>query len=169
MPESHLIYTSCAVSSLTAVELDQLASQSTRNNEKLGITGLLLYGGGRFLQLLEGPTEAVTDLYENRIVKDTRHTDCRELLSKPCEVHLFPNWQMGRMYLQETEGSVQNCWDALCVEIGKQNPEAIFSRDPAIRIIEQFIRHFGQHADRPSSQGKHVSLQGPQDAVRKAS
>lgn len=148
MSEIHLIYTSRAVASLTAAELDSLAQLAQQRNEELGITGVLLYGGGRFLQLLEGQTNAVESLYFDKIVHDKRHTECTVLYQAPCESRLLPDWHMGRLYMQEAVGSAQWAWDALCAEIGRQSPAAVFARNPATYCINQFIKHFGENLDR---------------------
>ena len=40
-------------------ELEKLGESSARNNEELGVTGVLMTSGGIFFQILEGPEEAV--------------------------------------------------------------------------------------------------------------
>lgn len=117
-------------------------------NSRHNITGELLYGGGRFLQLLEGDAQAVEHLYDNKIAKDPRHTGCTVLHQSPCDMRLLPNWSMGRLYLQEVEGAPQLAWDALCVEIARQNPAAIFARKPVVSIINALVEHFGVDVDR---------------------
>jgi len=144
----HLVYTSRSVQCLTACQLDELARQASARNQRLGISGVLLYGGRRFLQLLEGDQERVRALYYNRIESDPRHTDCKVLVESPSVERLLPSWSMGRLYLQTSAGVAQYSWDALCMEISKQNPAAIFSRDPAVTCLNQFIRHFGDSVDR---------------------
>lgn len=145
--EIHLLYTSRSVSSFTESELEELAIRSAERNEKLGITGVLLYGGGRFLQLLEGASEAVNPLYDEKIAHDSRHTDCRVLVREACETRLLPSWAMGRIYLQEADGSAQEAWDTLCMAIGEQNPAAIFARAPVVNCMNRFIEHIDDHAD----------------------
>lgn len=144
VPDIHLIYTSRCVSHLTALQFEELTQRAQHRNAELGITGVLLYGGGRFLQLLEGEPGAVRDLYFNRIAGDSRHTDLRILLESLCKERLFPNWRMGRLFLQETQGEHQQAWDALCAEIGKQNPAAVFARNPSVYCLNQFIEQFGE-------------------------
>lgn len=133
---------------MTAEELELLTERAGAFNAERAISGVLLYGGGRFLQLLEGEAQAVKDLYRNRIVPDPRHEDCCVLLDEPCNTRLFPYWSMGWLYMQETRGVAQEAWDAVCTLIAEQNPEAIFSRDPAIGFINEFIELFGDAVDR---------------------
>lgn len=146
LSEIHLIYTSRATALLNASELDALASISGERNAALGITGVLLIGGGRFFQVLEGQADAVKDLYYNRIAHDTRHDDCQVLASMPCVTRLFPGWSMGRLYMQQGAGVAQQSWDALCVEIARQNPQAVFAREPAVCFLKQFIEQFDGQA-----------------------
>jgi len=67
-----LLYISTARSILDASELEELLSKSRAANTKADLTGLLVVGGRRFLQVLEGPDEAVIRTYE-RIKSDPRH------------------------------------------------------------------------------------------------
>ena len=68
-----MVYISSAVRLMTDAELVSLLRQCRANNEKAGITGMLLYKGGNFMQALEGPEEDV-DRLQRRIETDPRHT-----------------------------------------------------------------------------------------------
>jgi|GEM_PF-1457562 len=146
-PIFRLAYTSRAKVAFTADALENLAKKSQSNNTRLKVSGLLLYGGGRFLQLLEGDAKTIKDLYENTIVADPRHTDCTELMFSPGDYRLFPEWGMGRLFVQEHDGATQASWDAECNEVARQSPAAVFSRDPAISCMSSFIQHFGDDLD----------------------
>lgn len=143
MSDIQLLYTSSAVQTVTASDLQELAQQSGPANAEKHLSGVLLYGGGRFLQLLEGEEDVVRELYYEHIVKDPRHECCCVLMIRPCESRLFPDWNMGGLYMQQTEGAAQNAWDELCNEIARQSPAAVFSRDPLINYINDFIELFG--------------------------
>lgn len=67
---------------------------SRRNNQRDGLTGLLIVGGRRFLQVLEGPRAACDEAY-TRIREDARHFALVELGRKPIEGRSFPEWSMG--------------------------------------------------------------------------
>ncbi|MEM6507120.1 MAG: BLUF domain-containing protein [Planctomycetota bacterium] len=139
MPEIHLAYTSRSKHATSAKDLDALARQSSNNNDALGITGILLYGEGRFLQLLEGEEEAVKDLYYNKIVNDPRHEDCHVLITAPCGFHLFREWSMGRLYLQQSIASIEAAWDTLSSEIMRQNPDLQLALDPSVTCLNDFM------------------------------
>ncbi len=73
--------------------IEAIGEQSRANNESLGLTGILMASGGLFYQVLEGPAEAVDEVYA-RIVADGRHTDCLLLSSEDNVERLFPDWTM---------------------------------------------------------------------------
>ncbi|WP_375391068.1 BLUF domain-containing protein [uncultured Sphingomonas sp.] len=58
-----------------------------------GVTGLLLFANGRFLQVLEGPEESVS-LTMDRIRADPRHRDIAILADRPIEKRAFADWGM---------------------------------------------------------------------------
>jgi|GEM_PF-465582 len=89
-----LIYMSAATVSFTDQELAELLSKSKANNEKVEVSGLLIYHEGSFLQVLEGPEEAVLETYE-RIGEDPRHTEVGLLLKQEVLARSFGNWEMG--------------------------------------------------------------------------
>ena len=68
----HCIYASAASREFTPEELEELLVVARKNNEALGVTGMLLYEKGSFFQILEGPAEAVEPLYA-KIGADKRH------------------------------------------------------------------------------------------------
>ncbi|WP_262922212.1 BLUF domain-containing protein [Hymenobacter sp. 5414T-23] len=88
-----LIYMSTATRLMTDEELQALLEQARLNNVKYGITGLLLYHEGRFMQLIEGPADVVYKLYRH-IEQDERHADTAKLAEKEVETRSFPDWSM---------------------------------------------------------------------------
>jgi hypothetical protein len=89
-----LIYISTARSELSAAELEGVLRASRRNNAAVGVTGLLVVGGRRFLQALEGPADAVAQTYD-RIKADGRHFAAVTLDNRPIAERSFPDWAMG--------------------------------------------------------------------------
>lgn len=89
-----LVYMSHANKPLSDEELLNLLTISRKNNTQLGLTGMLLYNGeGVFIQVLEGPADAVHLLY-NKIKQDPRHKDIQDLVSLPIVERSFPEWTM---------------------------------------------------------------------------
>ncbi|MBX0290324.1 BLUF domain-containing protein [Hymenobacter sp. HSC-4F20] len=90
----HIIYQSNVVAPLSAAELGRLLEQCCFHNRLSSITGVLLYDGSRFLQVLEGPAAAVAAVFA-RIQVDCRHTAVEVLADGPMAHRQFANWSMG--------------------------------------------------------------------------
>ena len=88
-----LVYTSSAAASFRETALENLLEESRRLNSARDITGMLLYRGERFIQVLEGPASLVRSLAD-RIGRDARHRDMRVLLEEPIESRRFAEWTM---------------------------------------------------------------------------
>ena len=71
-----------------------LLDECRRNNEKLGVTGLLLYANGTFLQAIEGEAEVVDALIE-RICEDSRHDNIKMLQRVEIDEPRYAEWSMG--------------------------------------------------------------------------
>lgn len=97
-----LCYLSTATRDMQREDLVDLLSVSRRKNEELGITGLLLYSGDQFIQLLEGEESAVRALYE-LIAKDERHRDVTLVYEEHAEARECPDWTMGFQALPDSE------------------------------------------------------------------
>jgi hypothetical protein len=91
---NYLIYISTAIHLFNEEELKAILVQSQENNSKDGLTGMLLYGEGTFVQLLEGEADALNKTYE-RIKSDKRHKNLSKLDEGVTELRLFPDWSMG--------------------------------------------------------------------------
>lgn len=90
----YIIYMSSAVKPMNYDELSALLQQCRDNNHKLGITGMLLYQNGAFMQMLEGEKQVVLDLYE-QIRNDDRHTAVHPVLADEIQERNFEDWSMG--------------------------------------------------------------------------
>ncbi len=91
----HLIYVSVAAHTFSDDDLKVLLKKARTKNEKLNVTGMLLYRDGLFLQVLEGEEKALDELYGNVISKDVRHKKVWMIYKKPVEKRSFQNWTMG--------------------------------------------------------------------------
>jgi hypothetical protein len=100
-----LIYVSKATKEMTKEDLTNLLEQSRERNKKLNVTGMLLYSGLSFIQVLEGASNDVEDIYES-IIKDDRNTDNYIVQKKGIDEREFPNWTMG--FRDLTEEDIRN-------------------------------------------------------------
>ncbi|BAL97802.1 BLUF domain-containing protein [Rubrivivax gelatinosus] len=91
-----LMYVSRAVPALDPEELQSILRASRAQNPALGITGVLCYSDGIFVQVLEGGRSAVNRLYA-RIVGDPRHTEVEILSYEEIGERRFAGWSMGQV------------------------------------------------------------------------
>ncbi len=91
-----LLYASRAAAQVDQDELLAILRQSKGNNPVAGITGLLCYSDGIFMQALEGGRDAVNRLYL-RIASDARHTDVVLLSYEEINERRFAGWAMGQV------------------------------------------------------------------------
>lgn len=89
-----VIYASVATCPFSDIELDRLLASSAAFNASVNITGMLLYGNGKFMQVLEGEDGVVEALLQ-RIIADSRHTKVNILVRTPIEHRDFASWSMG--------------------------------------------------------------------------
>ena len=89
-----LLYISTARQQPTADQLADILRASRRNNAAVDVTGLLIVGGRRFLQALEGPEDAVQATYD-RIARDPRHFAVVQLARETVTKRQFADWSMG--------------------------------------------------------------------------
>lgn len=81
-----------------------LLQKCRTNNSQKGITGMLIYFDGTFVQFLEGPEENVNQLFEN-ISGDKRHQDVILLLEGTTEKREFADWSMAYKKVTTSEVS----------------------------------------------------------------
>ena len=91
-----LCYISSVRVPIGASLLDQILAVSRRNNRAAGVTGFLVAGNRRFLQLLEGDEAAVRITY-NRILADPRHFACVVIDQRHVAECQFAHWDMGQV------------------------------------------------------------------------
>jgi Sensors of blue-light using FAD len=89
-----VIYCSQADFDMSPDELTGLLTVARRHNTEAGLSGMLLYCGQSFLQLLEGESAAVDSTYA-RILADDRHRNIRQLSDAEVAAPMFPDWTMG--------------------------------------------------------------------------
>ncbi|WP_291008163.1 BLUF domain-containing protein [Hydrogenophaga sp.] len=100
-----LLYVSRAVSKDSAQVIESILDSSRSHNLGNGITGVLCYGGGVFLQAIEGGRTAVNALY-NHIAADERHTDVVLLHYEEIAERRFGGWTMGQVNLSKLNTSI---------------------------------------------------------------
>ena len=89
-----IAYVSAAAEEMDDDGVAAILVKSRANNRRLGLTGALLYHGGRFIQILEGPDDQVRERYDI-IALDPRHRSVQIVKETAIAVRQFPEWTMG--------------------------------------------------------------------------
>lgn len=100
-----LLYASRASASIDQEELHTLLRHCKSANPRQGVTGVLCFSSGIFMQVLEGGRMAVNALY-NKIVADPRHTDVVLLDYAEIRERRFAGWSMGQVNLQRLNPAI---------------------------------------------------------------
>lgn len=95
-----LAFASRARIGLRAADTSEVIATCRANNARDGITGVLLYSGERFLEVIEGRDVVIESLLR-RILADTRHQNIATLFDLTPQDRRFPRWRAG--YLSERE------------------------------------------------------------------
>ena len=99
-----LLYATRAVDP-SADAIEDILAKARQYNPTCGITGILCYGGGIFLQAIEGGRMAVSELF-GHIQKDARHKDVALLHYEEISERRFGSWTMGQVNLSKLNLSV---------------------------------------------------------------
>ena len=99
---AQLIYVSDRNETCTELDVGKILVSCKTNNAASGITGVLLYSDTKFIQMIEGEGDTVTELY-NRIKKDSRHSNAMMISFGPIDARSFPSFHMGARKIQGSE------------------------------------------------------------------
>ena len=99
-----LLYASRALDPSPAT-IEAILAQSRQYNPPSGITGILCYGGGIFLQAIEGGRMPVNELY-GHIQRDARHKDVALLHFEEISERRFGGWTMGQVNILKLNQSI---------------------------------------------------------------
>ena len=138
----YIVYVSQAAKPFSKDELSRLLEHSRKRNKLDEITGLLIYrfkedfNRGNFVQVLEGPSAAIDDVW-NRISNDQRHHTIVVIEEDTIENRMFADWSMGFRNIDQTdlrnfEGSSDLGTDAFW---NKVNPE---NANSALELLKSF-------------------------------
>lgn len=85
--------------------IESILAQARQHNPASGITGILCYGGGIFLQAIEGGRMQVSELF-GTIMRDARHKDVALLSFEELSERRFGGWSMGQVNISKVNHSV---------------------------------------------------------------
>lgn len=115
-------------------QIRNILAAAHRNNPSAGVTGALLYSGGYFCQVIEGPEEVLEDLFES-IQMDGRHGNVTVLHFQPIEARGFSDWAMALAGIEDNmrfdiEGVLDSKDDLKMKETGRD----------LVTVLEQMVK-----------------------------
>lgn len=137
-----LIYTSRAVEPFTTDELDALLIDTRAKNQKRGITGMLVYLGDAFMQVLEGGKGDVQHVFYNKISKDRRHTQVDVISEGPLSERKFADWTMAFKKIEDANESRPGGFSEF-VEKGFSTELVSQHQAYSAAILRSFVKKFG--------------------------
>lgn len=95
-----LTYTSWANPGLSPADVESILLAARTNNPLQGLSGLLIFNGTAFLQILEGVEPAIDELVE-KLKRDKRHSNMSIRDERPIDRRSFPDWAMAYLSLED--------------------------------------------------------------------
>ena len=135
----HIVYVSFAQKELSEKELTGLLREIRGKNAEQGVTGLLLYNDGAFIQVIEGSKEIINRVFKS-ISNDQRHNNVVKLLEEPIDQRAFPDWTMGfRKISDEQSASIPGFSDFM----HRENPAQTIrnSTEQVVYLLNSFRKY----------------------------
>lgn len=124
-----LLYTSVARAGLGGGDVFNIIQSSAKRNPERGVTGFLVYQGGKFLQLVEGE-EAALDALLSDLASDPRHHSIEVIKRQAIEKRSFPDWRMKRVVGSKDDAALTNLlWTLRKIKFG----------EPFAAEVERFV------------------------------
>lgn len=144
-----LIYASRMTETCDTAAIQEILTVSRKRNAACNITGILCYDPTFFMQCLEGPKDAVNDLYRD-IARDKRHSRITLLEYVEIEKRMFREWSMAFVLANDMDKRVLRKYS------GRKgfNPFAL-SPGQARDLMVEFVK---QHRKQEAEPQKNRSL-----------
>ena len=133
-----IAYVSAATEHVSDADVAAILTQSRANNAQHGLTGALIYHGGRFIQILEGPDEHVKARFAV-ISADPRHRILQTVREKQIAERQFPQWTMGFRPLADSSVKQLEGFEDFFGRRGKERVEH------ADNEAQQFLEWLGEY------------------------
>lgn len=115
-------------------ELMLLCSRFATANARTHITGVLIYSGQCFMQVIEGSAEAVEVLLE-QIERDARHYDMAVMTDESAGHRLFKDWNMGCLHIGKKSELSPMQWTGVHQQISRLANADSTSRDNIAQML----------------------------------
>ncbi len=110
----------------------QLATSAAAYNKQHGVTGILIYTNGFFMQLLEGSQSVLADIF-TQIQEDKRYNQVELLGLDDDAQHLFPNWSMNLIEFKETVRETEERFKSV---------RKAFANNPSLPCVDAYEAFF---------------------------
>lgn len=100
-----LAYISAASPDVELADLEAILTSAVNRNGEMDVTGVLLFNGLNFLQILEGSASQVAQIY-SLIIADKRHSGVVTILDEEADERIFPDWSMQLAIVPASVGSL---------------------------------------------------------------
>jgi hypothetical protein len=101
-----LVYESTATGTTESFgNLAVILAESQRNNDRDGLTGALAAHRERYIQVIEGPAQALDGLLR-RLEGDPRHRDIEVIGREPVDARQFGRWTMASARINPEQGAL---------------------------------------------------------------
>ncbi len=130
-----LCYFSTANSSLDTIDFENLFEYVVTKNAHQEITGVLVYGQGNFMQIMEGTEEKVNSVFTS-IKEDSRHHNIIKVIEKEYDDRIFKKYDYGFKVVKDPR-SLQELQNYILLL--KNNPSKHTSK--FINLLEHFLKN----------------------------
>ena len=139
-----LFFISAATHFNTARELNEIMRVARMRNRAEGVSSLLIYNDGSFAQLMEGPKQAILNVFE-RIKADTRHNGVAVIFQEEADTRITKGWDM--QLLPASKIAADDDYDFMTLPDFHASPQyEALMRHPALR---GFLAGFKAVAKKP--------------------
>lgn len=140
-----MVYMSRATHDMSDAELQQILATAQINNAQNDVTGILLYVGDTFFQVLEGPKFAVETTFE-RVFDDARHQRVRQMYARNVEERRFSDWSMGYRRLDVSDDDASAFFELSQAEFENRIPRT--AGEDLLKLMHGFsdVKLAAEHA-----------------------
>lgn len=136
-----VVYLSSSTQHFPPEALEELLVGSREANARDGVTGVLIYHDGSFLQVLEGPRTNVLATLD-KIRADTRHGGIIMLENRACLRTTFPDWSMGYLDVSEFSDVQRDGYFELSAAARGAGTLALCRNTPIAVFLDSFLNSF---------------------------
>ncbi|HWA45030.1 MAG TPA: BLUF domain-containing protein [Hypericibacter adhaerens] len=134
-PLHQIVYVSSSRANWSEAELGRLVTRARIHNGAHGVSGMLLYVGGNFVQALEGPPSIIAPLI-HRIRADRRHWHVQRIVDRKVQARDFADWSLGFRHCRPAELAAAGAVD---IRRDETIAKALVGRDGlAIGLLRRF-------------------------------